>query len=32
LISRGFLEESDNRLRLTQKGLLLANWVMAQLV
>jgi oxygen-independent coproporphyrinogen-3 oxidase len=32
LISRGFLEESENRLRLTQKGLLLANWVMAQLV
>ena len=32
LIRQEFMVESDNRLRFTQKGLRLANWVMAQLV
>ena len=32
LIGQGFLEEKDNRLRLTNRGLVLANSVMAQLV
>ena len=32
LIGQGLLEVRENRLRLTHKGLLLANWVMAQLV
>jgi oxygen-independent coproporphyrinogen-3 oxidase len=32
LFVNGFLEEKDSRLRLTKKGLPLANMIMAQLV
>ena len=32
LFKQKLLEEKDNRLRLTKKGMLLANRVMAQLV